>query len=907
MNTQSTNGTPSLSEQAFTLYNNGQLFEAIIIFKQLLITQPNDAQLLMNLGTLSLQVGNIQESQEFNHQAIRIDPGQVIAHVHLGIGLQHDNQHTEAIASYNQAILIDPSYSGAFYNRGNALHDLQHYPEAIGSYDQAIALNPEYTQAYSNRGIALRDLHRYEEAINSYDQAIALNPHYAEAYANKGVALHDLHRNEAAIDSYDQAILINPNYADAYSNRGISLHDLLRTEAAIDSYDQALKINPQHASANFNRGNALQVLEQYDKAIISYDNAIAINPNYAEAYSNRGISLHNLKRFDEALDSYDHAISINNTYTSAHYNRGATFYQLRNLDAAISCYDTVIAMSPHYPDAAFNRGNALNDLSRFSEAVESYNQAIDTNPESAKAYFNRGNVLNKLHHVNAALASYDSAILIDPHYAEAYSNRGSTLSDLKRFDEAITSFDQALLLMPDIDYLYGTRLHAKMHICDWADLSAQIKQLTQAIKSQQKISTPFSVLALIDDPTLQQQAAAIFIKDQQPIVPLPRVLKYHRPQPVIRVAYYSADYHDHATMHLIAELFEQHNTQQFELTAFSFGAPSEDIWRKRVKTAFGNFINVQHHSDEDIVALSKLLKIDIAVDLKGYTTDARPQIFSQRAAPIQVNYLGYPGTLSSHHMDYLIADRTLITQDTQAFYSENLVYLPNSYQANNRKMNVSLKPITREAMGLPSTGIVFCSFNNTFKITPQCFDSWMRILQRVKTSVLWLYVSNPSAITNLQREAEQRGVAKTRLLFAHHLPSDEHLARLPLADLFLDTLPYNAHTTASDALRMGLPLLTCQGTAFASRVSSSLLKAVNLPELIANNLSDYENIAVDLATDPNKLKLLKNKLIKNVATAQLFNSPLFSKHLETAYQAMYAQYCSGNALHSIEITDETQR
>lgn len=866
----------------------------------MLLATPNDTSLLTNLGTLSLQVGNLEESLSFNQRSLALNPEQVIAHVHLGIAFQQLNRADEAVASYNWAIAIDPNYAGAFYNRGNALHDLNRLAEAVDSYNQAITLNPQYASAFSNRGIALHDLQCFEEAISSYDQAIAINSDYAEAYSNRGMALRNLKRFDEAVISYEQAIIINPAYAEAYSNRGIVLQDLQRFDDAVASYDQAILINPNHSAANFNRGNALRDLLRFDDAIASYDRAIAINPQHAEAYANRGISQHDLQRFDEAMNSYDSAIAIKADYAGAHYNRGVTLNQLKRFDDAIDSYDAVIALAPNYPDAAFNRGNALNDLNRFSEAVLSYDQAIALNPDSAQAYYNRGNVLNLLQRFEEAIASYDGAIALDPEYAEAYSNRGGVFNDLQRFDEAISSFEQAIRLKPDIDFLFGLKLHTQMHVCDWTNLEPQLQRLKIAIQHQQKVSTPFAVLALIDDPQLQQQAAAIFVKDQQPNF-ANLLLKKYRPHDKIHVGYFSADYHDHATMHLMAELFEHHNPQRFELTAFAFGSSGEDKWRKRAKSAFGSFINVRNLSDSDIVLLARLLEIDIAVDLKGFTTDARPGIFAQRAAPIQVNYLGYPGTMASSYIDYMIADQTLISDQNRQFYSENMVYLPHSYQANASHNAVSSKIITRADVGLPENSFVFCSFNNTFKITPACFDSWMRILQRVNNSVLWLYVSNQTAINNLKKEALKRGIAEHRLVFAKHLPVEEHLARIGLADLFLDTQPYNAHTTASDALRMGLPLLTCIGEAFASRVAASLLNALGLPELIANSTIEYEAIAIDLAHQPDKLNRLRQQLKTNLNNANLFNTPLFSKHIESAYQQMYQKQRSGEEIGNIFI------
>jgi predicted O-linked N-acetylglucosamine transferase (SPINDLY family) len=346
-------------------------------------------------------------------------------------------------------------------------------------------------------------------------------------------------------------------------------------------------------------------------------------------------------------------------------------------------------------------------------------------------------------------------------------------------------------------------------------------------------------------------------------------------------------------MHLMAELFECHDRDKFELIAFSFGPDNQDEWRQRILLCFDKFVDVRFRSDRDIALLSRNMEIDIAVDLKGFTKNSRMGVFSEGSAPIQVNYLGYPGTMAAEYMDYIIADHTLIPESHQRYYSEKVVYLPNSYQVNISKRKISNKSLTRHDVGLPNTGFVFLCFNNIYKITPYTFSGWMRILEVVEGSVLWLLESNSSAVSNLKKEATKSGINEDRLIFAKHISVAEHLNRIQLADLFLDTLPINAHTTTSDALRMELPVLTCMGNSFASRVAASLLNAVNLPELITTTQEQYESLAIQLALHPEKLKIIKDKLINNLPTAPLYDTPLFTRHLESAYLTMYDRYQHG--------------
>jgi predicted O-linked N-acetylglucosamine transferase (SPINDLY family) len=389
---------------------------------------------------------------------------------------------------------------------------------------------------------------------------------------------------------------------------------------------------------------------------------------------------------------------------------------------------------------------------------------------------------------------------------------------------------------------------------------------------------------------LHKKSAEIYAQDRYPFNPvLGPILKRPKSQK-IRIGYFSADFHDHATGYLMAELFELHNKTQFELIGFSFGPIANDVMRQRLAKSFDQFIEMGRKSDIEIAQLSRDLNIDLAIDLKGFTKDSRTGIFSYRAAPIQVNYLGYPGTMGADYIDYIIADKTLITLESQSYYLEKVVYLPDSYQVNDRKRLILDRAFTRQELGLPENDFIFSCFNNNFKILPATFASWMRVLKAVEGSTLWLFQDNPWVEDNLKKEALNHGIDPGRIIFAERMPLSEHLARHQQADLFLDTAPYNGHTTASDALWTGLPVLTLMGESFASRVAASLLNAIGLPELITNTQEEYEALAIELAIHPHKLADIKLKLAKNRLTTPLFDTPLFTKNLEAAYIKMYERY-----------------
>ncbi len=457
---------------------------------------------------------------------------------------------------------------------------------------------------------------------------------------------------------------------------------------------------------------------------------------------------------------------------------------------------------------------------------------------------------------------------------------------------SVASYELAIALDSKLVFILGDIYFTKMHLCIWDDLASNLNELTNKINNGEKVLNPFVALSLIDDPKLQRKATEIYASDKYPKnYFLPKIERYPKHEK-IRIGYFSADFGNHPVSYLTAELYEMHDRERFEIHAFSFGSDKEDKMTLRIKAGVDHFHDVRRMSYADTAILARSVEIDIAVDLGGYTANCRTEIFAISAAPIQISYIGYLGTMAADYMDYLIADRTLIPEKNQKYYSEKIAYLP-SYQVNDSKQSLPETVFTRQDFGLPKAGFVFCCFNNTFKFTPATFDSWGRILKQVDNSVLLIYIKHEPAKINLTKEIVLRGIQPSRLIFAERLPKPEYLARYRVADLFLDTLPYNAGTTASDAIRMGLPVLTCMGESFASRVAASVINAVNLPELITTTQEQYESLAVELATNPEKLKIIKDKLVDNLSTAPLYDTPLFARHLESAYLAMYDRYQHG--------------
>jgi len=680
---------------------------------------------------------------------------------------------------------------------------------------------------------------------------------------------------------------------DRLVQQALSFHRSGRVGKAISVYRQLLARFPGHARLLFLLGSAETQRGHAAEGLRALEQSLAADPFSADAYNNRGLALQNLRRLDEALLSYDRAIALKPGSSEAFINKGLVLRDQGRFQEALESFERALDIDPGNPEQHNNRGNVLLDLGRAGEALAGFDRAIELNPSYPEAFANRGSALQELGRMAEALASIDHAIALNPKLAEAHNLRGDLLLKARREPEARASFEKAYSLNPNLDFVYPRLLYSRLRTCDWNNIESQLLRLQARISRGEQPCIPFDALGLTGSPSVQRRVAQAYAARKFP----PRVelgpIPMRQGSTKIRLGYYSADYRDHATTRLIAELFELHDRTRFELVGFDFGPESHDQMHERVQAAFDRFVDVRKMSDRDVAKLSRELQIDIAVDLKGFTEDGRPGIFAERAAPVQVNYLGFPGTMGADYIDYIVADHVLIPAASQSHYSEKIVFLPDSYQANDRKRTISDRSFGGDELGLPAASFVFCCFNNNYKITPPTFDAWMRILKRVEASVLWLIEDSPTAAANLRKEAGKRGVRAERLIFAQRMALPEHLARHRSAHLFLDTLPYNAHTTASDALWAGLPVLTCAGQAFASRVAASLLNAIGLPELVTYDLVDYEALAVELATNPPKLAQVRHKLQANRLTMPLFDSPRLARHLEAAYAEMHEKHLAG--------------
>jgi predicted O-linked N-acetylglucosamine transferase (SPINDLY family) len=825
------NASATALRKAFELARQGKLGDAEAICREILRHQTDHSEALLLRGVIEVQSGRTAQAAESIRRCIRKDPTRAAAHALLGDALSSLSRPLEALESYQTALRLDSSLVSAHYGRGNVLLDLERPREALSSYDRVLQSKANDSEALFNRGNALFRLNELDAALESYARAVAVRPTYAAAHANHGAVLMLLRRPEAALASIEAALAIQPDFPDALYRRACALRALRKMQAARDAFDRALQARPEHVESWVGRGDVLGALKRPADALADFDRALQLRPDCVAALRGRGDALLELGRPAEALQDHEAALQA------------------------------ALRLGQELADTFNSRGNSLRALQRFSEAV----------------------------------ASYDESLRLDPHNPTVHYNRGTAfLRWGDREEQALAGYFRVLQLAPDIEYVAGSAFDLQRNRGDWSVIAppASRESIIKSVLADEPVIAPFAFLSVTDSAAAQRRCAARFAADHCSTAgPARNDRRFGHKR--IRLAYVSADLREHAVTYLMVGVLERHDRERFETVGISLRPAEPSAPGERVKKAFDRFIDVSTRSDQEVADLMREMEIDIAVDLGGFTAGFRTPIFNLRAAPVQVNYLGYPGTMGASFMDYLIADEFVIPPDRQEHYGERVVYLPNCFQANDDQRAISDSMTSREQHGLPTNGFVFCCLNNSHKINPSMFDIWMRLLSRVPGSVLWLLGENAPVRANFCREARSRGVAAERLIFAARAPYAEHLNRLKLADLFLDTLPFNAGATASDVLWAGLPLLTCAGESFAARMSGSLLRAIDLPELISFDLEHYENRAAELALHPGSLQVMRSRLEQNRTRSPLFDTDGFRRNLEAGYTEMWRRNESG--------------
>lgn len=696
---------------------------------------------------------------------------------------------------------------------------------------------------------------------NNFEKAYRLCDLVLEQDTDNVVALHlfgilnSLRRDfPKALKSLDRALTLSPHNPDLYVDKGKILNEASRPEDALLCLDKALAINERHPIALDLKASILLLLKRPAEALEILDRLLKIARNHSRTLNNRGLALTELSRYDNAIESFRSAVAsdFNNSEIWA------------------------------------NLGNALFKSKSYNDALAAYSNALKLNPDFAEAWLGRGNTLASLKQYEDALSAAEKAIANKPDLAEAWGLRGGIYAHLRRPEEAVLAYSAAMRADQDLPFVKGNLLHQKMLCCDWSNIEGIIAEIERDIELKKPAAEPFGWQGIANSERSLQKAAEICAATLYPGDPAAIAHGIaENTTGKIRVGYLSGEFRVHATSHLLTGVLEEHDRSRFDVFIFDNGWDDKSDLRRRIAASAYEIIEITNLNDASAVTAIRKAGVDILVNMNGYFGDHRMGIFARRAAPIQVNYLGFPGTFGCDYIDYVVADRFVIPEDRKSFYTEKVVHLPHCYQPNDCTKTIATTIFKREDLGLPQRDFVFCCFNNSYKIVPDLFDCWARILKHVDKSVLWLLKSNASAVSNLIKEAVARGISPDRLVFADRMPLTDHLARHQLAGLFLDTLPYNAHTTASDALWAGLPVLTQTGTTFPGRVATSLLNAVGLPELAVRTQQEYEETAIHLATHPTELALLKNKLLKNKSTAPLFNTKQYTRHIEDAFRAMF--------------------
>ena len=705
----------------------------------------------------------------------------------------------------------------------------------------------------------------------------------------------------------NRVLQAHPEEEVAWSIMGASLSSLGKLHGAAKCFKQVVQLNPNNPGGFNNLGEVLRVIGQLDESIQAFKKAISLKPDFAIAYQNMGLTYQQMGDLGKSISWFEKATELDPNSFQSFFNLGSVYCADGQAESAIKALQKALALKPNCLDTVRKLVGIYVRQNERLKAAEVYESYVIEEPMDANVYNSLGVLYADCGETWKAIEAYYKAVTVDPNHFNAHNNMGNAFKNLDKLSEALECFAKAFNANPDYIQAKMQKLHLELQFCNWENYDQEVKDIPKMGVEAEPVP-PWPMLALEDCIHRQKIRAERYVKhglfvhdllsERLPVC-LPPV---SRPKK-LKIGYFSADFHIFPGMFLMAGLLEEHNRKNFEVMAFSYGPDKNDTMRKRIVNAVDEFIDLNGKSIDQIIEISREKEIDIAIHRNGHTRGTKTEIFMKRVAPLQINYLGYPGTIGGDFIDYIIGDHTVIPEEHNEFYSEKIIRLPHTYQPNDITRLISKKDTSRNDFDLPQEAFVFCCFNNTFKITPNEFNIWMSVLSKVDGAVLWLLKTDERAEMNIKSEAKKRGVDPNRLVFANKLPQAEHLARHKHADLFLDTFCYNAHTTASDALWAGLPVITKKGEQFAARVSASLLTAVGLPELITETDADYENLIIELANQPEKLCKIRSKLQSNRLTKPLFDTKRYTRNFEAGLLQAYDLYFKGEQPRHIYVKD----
>ena len=876
----------SLLEKAILLHKKGSLKEAEEIYKDIYKKNTSSFEATHLLGALKIQLKDYNESINWISKALIINPESSPSYNNLGAAYLGLRKYDDALINFKKAIKIKPNYAEAYNSIGIIYTNLKKYDDALFNLRKAIEINPNYAEAYNSIGIIYTNKKEYAFAVDNYNQAIRLKPNYGEVYNNLGTAYIGLKKYDEALFFLEKNKKLKTENYNTYNYIGIAFKNLKKHDLAISNYNQAITLKPDYFEAYNNLGITYMELKDYTNALLKLKKSIEINPNYADAYNSIAVIQLYRKEYGDALISLKKAIKLKPDYAEAYNNLANAQKNLKMYELAINNYNQAITLIPNYAEAYNNLGITYIELKKHKEAFDILNEAIKFNKDYADIYNSIGVLCIKERKFEKAIENLNKSITLNPTYAEAYYNRSLAYAEIRKHNLAVLDVRKSIELDPENKYKRIIHLlGCKSEICDWKNYKKILSDIQDRILNENNIDfQTFTLLPHFDSLNLIKKQLEF---NNNKILKEKNYNEINEDKKKIRIGYFSGDFKLHPVGIIISKIIEYQNKEDFEIFCFSSNPETKtnDPITNNIISLSKKYIDISTKEDEEIISIIKNLNIDIAVDLMGFTAHNKSDLFRKKIAPIQINFLGYPGTTGNYN-DYIIADKNVIPEQSQKFYYEKIIYMPEFFLPNNNNI-IEEHNSSREKFDLPKTGFIFASFNNTPKINPLIFNVWMRILKKVKNSILWLVIFNEHAKENLREEAQKRDVDPNRLIFSPILDFEKRLLRYKFCDLFLDTFPYNAHSTANECVWSKVPLLTLCGDSFQSRVSSSLLKNLGMEELITYNYEDYENQAIHIANSELTLTRIKNKLSEALKKTSIFDSKIYTKNLEKAYFEIY--------------------